>query len=317
MTASNPRFPLLNGHCPAADSGTTRLAAPGLAAALERSVEFREFQRAFEQMSQLPLRLVSPDVLGLAHRGSSHENGFCALMAANNKTCSHCLECQRFLRERAKESAASVTCAAGLTESVVPVRNGEQIVGYLHVGQVMHRAPTAERFDRELRRLVGQGLTIDPQPLRAAYCATRVIERKRYQAMVRMVEIFSGQLAAMSNRLVIASHVMELPLVVRAKAYIAANLDENMTLGQVARAMNTSSCYFCKIFRRSTGLNFLDYVGRLRVERVRRMLLDPRVRVSEAAYQAGFRSLSQFNRTFRRVVGQAPRAWRRCQDRAA
>jgi len=317
MTAFDPRARALDGNAHVANAVQPWPAASSLAAALEKSVEFREFQRAFEQMSQLPLRLVSPEVLGLAHRGSSHENRFCALMAANNKTCSHCLECQRLLRDRAKEAAASETCAAGLTESVVPVRNGERIVGYLHVGQVMHRAPTPAQFDQVLRRLLRQGITADPRVLRATYFATRVIERRRYHAMVRMVEIFSDQLAAMSNRLVIASQLIELPLVVRAKTYIAAKLGENMTLGQVARAMNTSSCYFCKIFRRSTGLNFLEYIGRLRVEWVRRILLDPRVRVSEAAYQAGFRSLSQFNRTFRRIVGQSPRAWRRCQDRAA
>lgn len=317
MTALDPRPPAFEGATQSAAGGNSRTAASDLAAALEKSVEFREFRRAFELMSQLPLRLVSPDVLGLAHRGSAHENGFCALMAGNNKTCSGCLECQRLLRERARESAASVTCPAGLIESAVPVRNGDRTVAYLHVGQVMHRAPSVSRFDQVLRRLVGQGGTADPQLLGAAYFATRVIERKRYQAMVRMIEIFSDQLAAMSNRLVIASQVIELPLVTRAKNYISANLNVYMTLGQVARAMNTSSCYFCKIFRRSTGLNFLDYVGRLRVERVRRILLDPRVRVSEAAYQAGFRSLSQFNRTFRRVVGQSPRAWRRCQERAA
>jgi AraC-like DNA-binding protein len=308
---------MLDGHVHAASSDNVRRATTGMAAALEESVEFREFQRAFEQMSQLPLRLVSPDVLGLAHRGSSHENGFCALMAANNRTCSNCLECQRVLRERAQATAVSVTCPAGLIESAVPVRNGERTVAFLHVGQVMHRAPTVARFDRVLRGLVGQGVTADPQPLRAAYLATRVVEPKRYHAMVRIIEIFSDQLAAMSNRLVIASQLVELPLVTRAKNYIAAKLDENMTLGQVARAMNTSSCYFCKIFRRSTGLNFLDYIGRLRVERVRRVLLDPRVRVGEAAYMAGFRSLSQFNRTFRRVVGQSPRTWRGCQGRVA
>jgi AraC-like DNA-binding protein len=40
------------------------------------------------------------------------------------------------------------------------------------------------------------------------------------------------------------------------------------------------------------------------------MLLDPHKRVSEAAFAAGFQSLSQFNRVFHRITGEAPRVYR-------
>jgi AraC-like DNA-binding protein len=46
------------------------------------------------------------------------------------------------------------------------------------------------------------------------------------------------------------------------------------------------------------------------VEKVKSSLLNPHMRISEAAYAAGFQSLSQFNRVFRRVVGEQPRIWR-------
>ena len=58
------------------------------------------------------------------------------------------------------------------------------------------------------------------------------------------------------------------------------------------------------------GVTFTDYVARARVEKTKQLLLNPNVRVSEAAYEAGFQSLSQFNRVFRRVEGQSPSAYR-------
>ena len=79
---------------------------------------------------------------------------------------------------------------------------------------------------------------------------------------------------------------------------------------EVAKAVHTSSCYFCKLFRRATGLTFTEYVVRVRLESVKEMLLKPHVRVSEAAYAAGFQSLSQFNRTFRRIEGESPSGYR-------
>jgi AraC-like DNA-binding protein len=78
----------------------------------------------------------------------------------------------------------------------------------------------------------------------------------------------------------------------------------------VAQVVNRSACYFCKTFKDTTGFTFTDYLARTRVEAVKLMLLNPNMRVSEAAYAAGFQSLSQFNRTFRRIEGRSPMAWR-------
>jgi AraC-like DNA-binding protein len=71
-----------------------------------------------------------------------------------------------------------------------------------------------------------------------------------------------------------------------------------------------SAFYFCKIFKSATGVTFTDYVARARVEKTKQLLLNPNMRVSEAAFEAGFQSLSQFNRVFRRVEGQAPSSYR-------
>jgi len=71
-----------------------------------------------------------------------------------------------------------------------------------------------------------------------------------------------------------------------------------------------SPFYFCKVFRRETGLTFTDYLARMRVESVKTQLLVPHMYIGEAAFACGFQSLSQFNRVFRRFAGQAPSAFR-------
>ncbi len=108
----------------------------------------------------------------------------------------------------------------------------------------------------------------------------------------------------------LAEHPDEPPFVEAARAHIAAHLTNDIALTTVAAAVHVSVYYFCKRFRESTGLHFTDYVNRSRVARVKERLLNPHVNVSEAAYEAGFQSLSQFNRAFRRVVGEAPSAFR-------
>jgi AraC-like DNA-binding protein len=46
------------------------------------------------------------------------------------------------------------------------------------------------------------------------------------------------------------------------------------------------------------------------VEKVKNLLLNPHKRISEAAYETGFQSLSQFNRVFRKLAGESPTAYR-------
>jgi AraC-like DNA-binding protein len=99
-------------------------------------------------------------------------------------------------------------------------------------------------------------------------------------------------------------------VITKAKQYIKDHQAESLRLGQVAKAVNTSSFYFCKLFKKATKVNFTDYLARLRIEKAKDLLLNPNLRISEIAYDVGFQSLTHFNRVFRRVLGQSPTDYR-------
>ena len=99
-------------------------------------------------------------------------------------------------------------------------------------------------------------------------------------------------------------------MISRAKQYIQDHQDEDLSLSQVAKAVNTSTFYFCKLFKKVTGLNFTDYVSRLRIEKAKNLLLNPNLRISEIAYEVGFQSLTHFNRVFKKIMGQSPTEYR-------
>ena len=84
---------------------------------------------------------------------------------------------------------------------------------------------------------------------------------------------------------------------------------------QVARTVNVSAKYFSEIFSKTAGMPFVDYVSRVRVEKARALLTDPSLRISEIAFAAGFGSLSQFNRSFKKFTGQSPRQFRSVRPR--
>jgi len=120
----------------------------------------------------------------------------------------------------------------------------------------------------------------------------------------------------LSNQVVVRRDNAEPPVVTKAKAYIEQHQSENVRLGEVAKAVNMSSFYFCKVFRRATGINFTHYVARVRIEKSKNLLLNPNLRISEIAFEVGFQSLTHFNRVFKKLVGQSPTEYRSQLTRA-
>ena len=128
--------------------------------------------------------------------------------------------------------------------------------------------------------------------------------------MVKLLQIFAQHLSMVSNQIVVQQENAEPPVITRAKEFIKQHQTEDISLGQVAKAVNTSTFYFCKMFKKVTGINFTDYVSRVRIENSKNLLLNPNLRISEIAYEVGFQSLTHFNRVFKKIVGQSPTEYR-------
>jgi len=277
---------------------------------LAQSKIYLEYERAFGDATGLPLTLRTPDAWQVAQKDNAHRNPFCTLMAGQSKSCSACLQIQQELSSKACNGPATTTCFAGLCDTAVPVKLGDETIGYLQTGQISLRALTKAGFARVRARLDELKVPGDRTALEKAWMESRQFPRKQYEGAVQLLNTFAEQLSAASNQIAIRQANTEPPAITRAKAFIAEHLGEDLSLGDAAKAVNMSRFYFCKSFRKHTGLNFTDYVSRLRVERAKELLLNPNLRVSEIAYEVGFQSLTHFNRVFRRVVGKSPTSYR-------
>jgi len=277
---------------------------------LQRSRVYRAYERAFRGTTGLPLALRAVGSLGSPLVSAENANPFCRVLAGNNRSCAACLRLQQQVEEAAEGKAQTRECFAGLNESAVPIRVGDQAVAFLQTGQVFFHPPSPARFRRCLRRLEELGVGTVGADLERDYFATPVFPKARYNSVLSLLTLVAEHLSRLSNQLVIQQVAAELPAVTQARAYIALHQTEEITLGEVAKAVNMNVFYFCKTFREVTGVTFIDYLSRLRVEGVKHNLLNPHKRISEAAYEAGFQSLSQFNRVFLRIAGQTPTLYR-------
>jgi AraC-like DNA-binding protein/ligand-binding sensor protein len=271
---------------------------------------FQDYERAFSETTGLPVSLRTVESWQLPHHGKRHEHPLCAMMAEKSKSCATCLQMQQQLSESSRFEPSTVTCQLGLVDTAVPVRLGDKLIGFLQTGQVMRKKATPTQIERTAKLISEWGLQMSDERLRNLYFETKVLSAKQYDSMIKLLSIFAEHISVVSNQIVVHRENAESPVIRRAKEYIVENQTEDLSLGQVAKAVNTSTFHFCKMFKKATGLNFTEYVSRVRVEKARNLLLNPNLRISEIAYEVGFQSLTHFNRVFKKITGQSPTDYR-------
>jgi AraC-like DNA-binding protein/ligand-binding sensor protein len=277
---------------------------------LSRSQIFKDYELAFSEAMGLPLNIRGRDSWSPAHHGKEDQDSFASILARFNKARAACLRAQTDASRESDSTTRTVTWFAGLSESAVPVYIGDHILGFLETGEVMLKNPTKKHFASITQQLRAWGYKADWKQLERAYFRTCVLPPDRYRAMLRLLSIFAQHLSILSNQLAVRREKDEPANMARARQFIEKHQAEPLSLGRVARAANISRYYFCKMFKKATGINFIDYLSRVRVEKSKTLLLNPNSRISEAAFACGFQSMTNFNREFKRIVGRSPTQFR-------
>lgn len=98
-----------------------------------------------------------------------------------------------------------------------------------------------------------------------------------------------------------SNHIIE-----GAKAYIRANYNKDISLDDVSQRVNISPYYFSKIFKEDTGVNFIEYVTAIRIEKAKELLLHSDASMKEIGIMVGYSDPNYFSRTFKKNAGVTP-----------
>jgi AraC-like DNA-binding protein/ligand-binding sensor protein len=282
-----------------------------IAARISKSQLFQDYEHAFSEATHLPLSFHAVELWQLAQSGKKYENPFCALISESNRACGACLEQQQKISQPLPGKTTTAICFAGLVDSAVPVCLGDHVLGFLQTGQVMLKKPSPQKFKKLATQLINWGLNTDLKRLEEVYFHTQVLTPKTYQSMVQLLEVFGHHLALAIDQIVMQQENSEPPAIRKAKQFIDERKGDDISMSDVAKVVNVSTFYFCKMFKKTTGLTFTEYLSQVRISKAKNLLLNPHMRVSEIAYEIGYQSLTHFNRTFHRIVGQSPTAYRK------
>ena len=96
------------------------------------------------------------------------------------------------------------------------------------------------------------------------------------------------------------------------EAFIREHYTTELSMQTVARAMNYSDAYFCKLFKQCFEVNFSVYLNEYRIARAKELLQSTRLNVREVSNACGYSDSNYFTRVFKRITGKTPSEYRGC-----
>jgi two-component system response regulator YesN len=97
----------------------------------------------------------------------------------------------------------------------------------------------------------------------------------------------------------------------KALVLLQQNLGSKISMSQVADYVGLTESYFSQIFKKETGVNFVDYLRDQRMARAMELMKTTDLRIYQIASAVGYDDAAYFAGAFRRCTGHTPLDFRR------
>ncbi len=241
-----------------------------------------------------------------------HENSYCLYVKTNKDVWNQCICRQQKVIEHCQNGIFYGMCYAGVEEYVLPVTDGQGIIGFVSVSgyrtdpeQACRRMEILSKkylLDKEqLKQIYQQHLREPPPPqmfvdtMVSPLCA---MLRLLYITWLRIYETMSINDC---NSDYIYSYIIH---------YLNRNYNQRVTLEQIASQCHCSKSYIMQIFKHKGKGTVWRYITGLRMEKARMLLTESRLQIGEISERIGYSDSNYFTNTFRKENGISPSAYR-------
>ena len=126
---------------------------------------------------------------------------------------------------------------------------------------------------------------------------------------------YPPQLLTSLNRSIVRVKRINWDLKIQAKVrealdYINTHYTAYPTLVDASFLVGLSPSNLCRKFKQEMGINFCEYIHKVRLQRAVFLLLGSSKRIKEITYEIGYSNPQLFSKTFKRYLGCSPKAYR-------
>lgn len=275
----------------------------------EEFIEIDKFRKALNYVSRATgLAFVMLDPLGNIIIPPMNESEFCVAARKDPNVASKCVDCIIHSAIAAAKSKKTnfFKCQYGILEFVVPIFINGEYVSAICGGEV--RTDIDDVVD-----YVYPHQDFDPA-LQKYYDEFRVVEKDRYFAATKLIEMMVNNLSSLDLVMKIAKNNVDSERVdsrVRvAVKFINENYASKITLAQLAEMSYVSENYFSKLFMRAMKQNVTDYITSCRIEKAKEFLLQTDIKIGKIAEMVGVEDPAYFHRMFKKYTGMTPNNFR-------
>lgn len=93
--------------------------------------------------------------------------------------------------------------------------------------------------------------------------------------------------------------------------YMDAHYQEDLSLRQIAARFYLSREYISRKFKQQFGLNWSEYLGKLRINNAKLLPQNPSLRVAKVSEMVGFQDEKYFSKVFKKMEGMTPAEYRK------
>lgn len=267
--------------------------------------DLRELLRNFYTLTKIRVVIFDDSFHELASYPTRHST-YCRIIRSDSKADAKCRTCDRDACLLCKRDVKLYTyqCHAGLTETVVPIKAKNIIIGYIMFGQVLQTEDREILWQDICKNL--SSFDIDMDDLYDAYLKKKNISKEMITAAAKMMEI-SATYLYMSRKIILKEDT----LASKIDTYINSHLREDLSAEVLCKTFDISKSHLYKLSEQSFGMGIAEHVRNIRLHNAKSLLGDTNMPIYEIADQVGIIDYNYFTKVFKRETGMLPTTYRK------
>ncbi len=231
---------------------------------------------------------------------------FCSMMNQNPKLHEKCSESSRTLCElcRKQKRLVTMTCHAGLTETVAPLYENNITIGYIVFGQITSVKNKAE-FAEKAKELC-KSYELDPEEFDQKIRTVSYKNHDQLEAVSEIINAFTSYIYL--ERIVSLKKDETLSSIVQ---YIDYNLSSDLSVQAICERFSLSKTVLYELTKSAMPEGIAKYIRKKRLEKAKELIGKTDKSVEEISGLVGFLDCNYFRRLFKQENGMSANAYRK------